>query len=149
MGTIRALYNKCKALDIKKAAEEAVIKSGSALIDYNKRQLYDKSELASGERLAPYNSILYAIDKERMNPAPGFMNPDLYLTGAFQKGFNLTVKDYSFEVDSSDSKSDKLKKQYGDNIFGLSPTSKEEYIPNEFFQALKNIIEDKTGLTFS
>lgn len=148
MGTIKNLCDACKALDFKKSVEDAVTNSGSALIDYNRRQLYERSEKADGENLAPYNSILYALYKESLNPKPGLMHPDLYLTGGFQRAFTLVVKDYKYEVDSTDSKSDMLKDKYGENIFGLSPTSKESYVPGELFEALKQIFEERTGLKF-
>lgn len=149
MGTIKNLYDACSALDFKKTVEEAVINSGSALIDYNRRQLYERSEKASGENLDPYNSVLYALYKESLNPKPGLMHPDLYLTGAFHRAFTLIVKDYTYEVDSTDSKSTDLKAKYGDDIFGLSPDSKTEYTSSELFQALKQLIEDRTGLKFT
>lgn len=149
MGTIKSLFSACRSVDIKKTAESAVVGTSLFLINYNKSQLYEESVRADGKRLELYGSILYAINKNRRNKAPGLMHPDLYDTGAFYRGFFVKVQDFTYEIDSRDSKSNKLKNKYGNTIFGLTSESKAEYTKKEFFQTLKRIIESRTGLRFS
>lgn len=148
MGTIRQLAEACKAVDLKSTIEEAVTSTGAALLDYNRSQLYEQSVDADGEPLALYNSFIYALEKEALNPLPGFMKPDLFLTGAFQRSFELIVRDYSYEVDSSDWKSDELKGKYGEKIFGLTPENKTAYAQGELLSEIKRLIEEQTGLKF-
>lgn len=149
MGTIKNLATACKKMPIRQTVERAVLGTSLFLINYNKQQLFEDSLGADGQRLNLYRSIPYALWKNKRNKAPGFMHPDLYDTGAFYKGFFAEVKDFSFEIDSKDKKSNTLKNKYGDTIFGLTEASKAEYTRKEFFNTLKRIIESRTGLKFS
>lgn len=149
MGTIKSLATALKAIPIRQIVERAIVGNTIPLIEYNKQQLYQDSVRADGQRLAPYNSITYALWKNKRNKAPGLMHPDLYDTGAFYKGFFATVKNGKFEIDSKDRKSNMLKEKYGDSIFGLTEENKAKYAREGFFKTLKRIIESRTGLRFS
>ena len=50
---------------------------------------------------------------------------DLHDKGDFQNDIFIDVRTDTFILDSADSKTDKLIKQFGEEIFGLSPDSKE------------------------
>lgn len=52
----------------------------------------------------------------------------LYDTGAFYRDMFVDVGSDVIEIDSMDSKSDELKEKYGERIFGLTKSSKEEYV---------------------
>ena len=101
------------------------------IIGLNTSQLYDEGVDKNGNKLQPYRSRgenyeSYAAMKHRMNPKPGFGNPDLFLTGEFQHSMNLRVEGEVFEIDSTDTKTNKLREKYGDQIFGLTDESKQE-----------------------
>ena len=65
----------------------------------------------------------YAKKKGKKKPI------DLFRTGSFQNEEFLDVRTDVIVFDSADSKTDKLIKQFGEGIFGLSDESKEEIAP--------------------
>lgn len=107
---------------------------------YNKDQLIHGQD-RDDEKLHPYRSILYAIEKNNKNPLAGFGTADLNLTGAFYRGFFLSISGDSFSIDSTDSKSDDLRLKYGSMIHGLSKNNITLYSKNEFFDEFKAFIE--------
>lgn len=147
MATIREMLGRFESVNLRETVPAIIQEQESVLVGYNKEQLqlgFDKE----GERLQPYRGLIYSFDKNKMNPKAGFGNPDLKFSGDFYRGFNADVDSKSILIDSSDIKSESLKKKYGENIFGLSKESKSRYSRTEFLQGLKEWIESKTKLKF-
>ena len=67
----------------------------------------------------------YAIEKNKMNSLPGLGIVDLKLTGDFYNAFYFDNNE--LEVNSSDSKTEKLTERYGKYIFKLTPDSIDEF----------------------
>lgn len=118
--TIEGYFIRAQAIDLPALVVESLEESSEAIITLNQLQLFTESEKQTGDKLEPYDSIVYAMDKNKQNPLTGLFNPDFYLTGDFYKGFFVKVEKTSFEVDSNDSKSGFLKARDGDEIFGLN-----------------------------
>lgn len=109
--------------------------------DYNRNQL-KHGRGSDGEPIEPmYGSLFYALEKNRMNPLAGYGTPDLFLTGAFYRGFFVSITGKSFSLSSSDRKTGSLLEKYGPNIFGLTNDSISIYAKGEFFEELKIFIE--------
>lgn len=115
---------------------------------YNKEQLISGFD-RNGERFKPYGGLLYALEKNKQNPKAGYGNPDLNLTGAFYRGFFISVTGTTFEISSNDSKNDELLSKYGSSVFGLSNASLASYSKNEFFDEFKKFIENTLKITMT
>ena len=128
MTTIHEMLRRVQAVDLQKAGTNIVANTKPELITKNKEQLMDSGVNRLGVKLRKYRSNSYAARKHAINPFPGFGNPDLYRTGAFQQGFKLKLTSSNkFEIYSDDSKSKMLTEKYGSDIFGLTEESKNEY----------------------
>ena len=76
------------------------------------------------------------------------MNPDivtLYDTGDFYRAMFLDVGSDILEIESTDRKSEELQKKYGEKIFGLTTSSKQEYL-QEAFPVLLEKVKDILNL---
>ncbi|MGE9191045.1 hypothetical protein, partial [Escherichia coli] len=72
-----------------------------------------QGKLPSGDQIGVYNSISYAVMKEKKNPlAKGAV--DLKLTGAFHGAMTTKGNGTEWETDSSDSKRNMLVEKYDD-----------------------------------
>lgn len=158
MTTIRGMLEKVRELNRQLPTEiPRIVQQTSYEIEtLNKQQLYNYGVRSSAtgvnskvDKLSPYKSKYYAKEKNIMNPRPGYGVPDLFLTGKFYQGFTVVVKQNSFEVDSVDSKSESIKKRYGDDIFGLTGYNTKVYALGVFYTQFKKFVTLKTGLEFS
>lgn len=150
--TVRELYHKFKALQTDFANVNASSEIGNAirnteewLVELNREQLSYGFD-SKGQKLRQYSSYAYALDKERMNSKPGFLNPDLKLTGKFYEGFFAKYQNKKIIFGSIDSKTAKLKEKYGADIFGLTKENEEYYRNNILREEILKIVERKTGL---
>lgn len=101
---------------------DIVLENRKELLVLNKQQLF-KGEDSKGKSLGRYKSKSYERFKRKLNPNNVV---DLFLTGKFySRFFNKTVN-FPFQIDSKDSKRDKLVNQYG-SIFGLNTESKKVF----------------------
>jgi len=140
------MYKAFKSLDMEQATITAITQTKDRMIYLNKSQLNLDSLKSDGTLLKQYFDREYAIYKNELNPFPGLGNPDLNLHGDFYSGFYATVKGSKIEFGSTDSKSDKLQRQYGKNIFGLTEENKSDYAVETVRPLVVNYLEQKTGL---
>lgn len=149
MLTIRGLKRQLVPFNLPIEIVHTIEQTAGNIIDLNQKQLYNSSEDSLGKKLSLYSSPLYALEKEELNPKPGFFHPDLYYHGDFYFGFKVTVGFTGiFTIESTDSKAPKLEQQYGKQIFGLTPYNKAYYATGAFYEALKARITQQTGLKF-
>lgn len=81
---------------------------------------------ADGTEILPtYTDLTIQIKQEKGQPTDRVTLRD---TGDFQNQVTTTVTDEFVTTDSTDEKSEKLQKKYGEKIFGLSEKYKAEYI---------------------
>lgn len=114
----------------------------------NKAQL-EQGETMLEEKISPeYYSMVYALEKNQMNPKSGMFTPDLLYTGSFYGGFFLRVSGDVFSISSTDSKTGDLELKYGKDIFGMSSSSLEIYTEKYFLPELKKFIETNLKLRF-
>jgi hypothetical protein len=147
--TPEELYNKLKSVDLRAAVPEIIRQTSFEIEALNKSQLYNYGVDSDGQKLKPaYSGGYYAKEKNYMNRRPGLGKPDLFLTGAFYKGFTVTVTPSAFEVDSTDSKSSSLINQYGEKIFGLTKDNMKVYAAGVLCDNIQKYVSLKTGLQF-
>lgn len=142
--TILGLKKKVESLNVETVSEEAVSATSENISEENKKQLFEGFDKEQ-QKLSEYRNPVYAEVKNRMNPLPGFGNPDLKKTGAFYQGIQVRVEGAVIRTDSSDPKNDALVKKYGD-IFGLGGKFKAEYISKFLRPAFFKQLEQATGL---
>jgi hypothetical protein len=117
-----------------------------SLADLNAVQLL-QGQSAKGKNLKSYANEEYAAYKNRLNPLPGYGNPDLRLTGAFYQGIRAEFSGGRLQITSTDSKTTDLQKKYGDeNMFGLSEKFRNEHVKENIEPVFKKEIEATTGL---
>jgi len=129
MTTIADMYRRFKSINLRQQVPILIEQDADTVTDLNKEQLYERSVDKNGAPLRLYGSVGYSLDKNRINPRPGFGRPDLYLTGAFYRGFNIRVTRNALTITSSDSKTSMLTKKYGQDIFGLDQQSRDKFRP--------------------
>jgi len=105
------------------ATGEAMMQEAYAIEGLNKDQLLNAKD-SNDNIVGRYRSPAYAEYKAQLNPKAGDYNVDLKLRGDFYSGFKLTVNGASYTITSLDWKTDKLKKKYGNYIFGLTPENR-------------------------
>lgn len=136
MAGLKAIISKVQSLNMREIAQLSVLNTTDQVVELNQMQLTEGLN-AKGDLLGatkPYRPYKmedgreYADFKNRINPVPGYGNPDLYLTGAFYEGMYGQVENDVLRIDSRDSKSNALQGKYGRDIFGLTEESKAHYV---------------------
>lgn len=129
--------------ELTKVAQESVKKNEGIITALNTANLYagknanNKSLDAIG---GAYKPITVEIKKEKGQP---YNRTTLRDTGDFYEGFFVDVKKDIWQVESEDSKRDKLVERYGKDIFGN--TEKDETMINKQYilpDLLEHIIEN-------
>lgn len=147
MATIKGLYEKVSSLNAGNVAVESLDSTSETIADLNRQQLFEGKN-AKGGQVGQYRNELYAEEKHRMNPVPGFGNVDLKLTGAFQSRITTNVFGETVITQSTDEKADELARKYGDDIYGLNPTFKARYQVETLGPEFRRRITELTGLKF-
>lgn len=148
MTTIRSMLAGVQSIRLRDQLPIIIRETSPAILALNRYQLYNQSVDKNETPLRLYGSLSYALDKNKMNPAPGFGRPDLYLTGAFQRAMYVTINGQSIKVFSRDKKTRGLIEKYSEEIFGMTPTSKGKYAQETVLPAIKTHITAKSGLRF-
>lgn len=145
---LKDMLNAFKSLQIEAETVRIIERRSSTdeIKRLNKEQLYNFGVGSDGIKLKKYLSKYYAKEKNFDNPRPGFGFPDLYLTGAFHRGFFTSVGPNSIEISSKDKKRDKLVADYGENIFGLTKTNSTYFAIRTVRPEVLKYVERVTGL---
>lgn len=148
MTTIKQMLERVESIQLREAVPVIIEDTKDEILRLNKLQLYNRGEDRNAQPLRLYGSLSYALEKNKMNPRPGFGRPDLFVTGQFYRGFNVKVSKNAFNVSSTDSKTPELVKKYSEDIFGLTPQSKTEYAKKVVYGRIKSHITAKSRLVF-
>lgn len=124
MITVNNLLGRLKTVDVKDISFQSVSETKEVITDIQREQMFQGLN-SKGNQIGSYASYDYAVEKNDMNPLPGFGIPDLKLTGAFYAGFGTEVTPEEFSTSSSDEKNADLTAKY--NPFGLNKLSKTDY----------------------
>jgi len=150
MSTIFGMLEKLQRVNLETQIPVIIQRNSEVAADLNRKQLYNRGVDSNSLKLSPYQSTPYALDKNLINPSPGLYNPDLFLTGAFQRGFYAQVKAGTTIIfGSTDMKTGDLERKYTNKIFGLTMDSKERFASETVMPEIRNYITGITGLKFS
>lgn len=122
-----SLLRNLQQINLQTMTITAVMQQPEEMPTLNREQLMLRGQDSTGNKLRPYRSMKYARAKNQMNPAPGLGNPDLKLTGAFQRSFFVQASGSKVFLDAHDEKVEKLERKYGDKILGLTDDSMHKY----------------------
>jgi hypothetical protein len=90
-------------------------------------QLEQQHTTGLNQIIGKYKSHPYVKWKSKQPSISPYFSPpvvDLYLHGSFQKGITTTVEGDTYNITSTDRKTQFLKNRYGEQILGLSDESK-------------------------
>lgn len=145
MATIKGLFNKVSALDIDKVTRDAMEETKDFIAQENVEQM-NKGINAEDVKIGRYRNPVYAELKNLQNPLPGYGVPDLRLTGAFYQGIRTEISGDKVITTSNDPKTEKLIKQYGPKIFGLSDPYKREFLNDHLRPTFSEKIKEAIGI---
>lgn len=114
------------------AVREALEENQTSIIDYNiYAQLYDLGINSEGKSIKPkYHPITIRVKLEEREPPQPVDRVTLRDTGDFAESFYIIFNDDSFQITSSDYKTSRLVRKYGDEIFGLTEEHMAEVVNN-------------------
>jgi hypothetical protein len=145
--TLHSLQRKLAGFDIYKEVEETVVETAGDIAELNRGQMAIGRRADASEITPTYSDLTIELKQAKGQETEWVTLRD---TGSFWSRIFVDVNAGSFTISSSDDKTGKLEKKYGEKIFGLTKESRtEEYIPLYFFPALKAKITKKLGFKFS
>jgi hypothetical protein len=146
MATVLGLYKKVKAIDTDKACIDSLRETKETIADLNAVQMFTGLRADGTEILPDYKNLTIEIKKTKGQPTDRVTLRD---TGAFYQGINTTITQTSVITDSTDPKTEKLKKKYETSkgkIFGLGGEYHNEYMNEQLRPTFKKKMEAATGL---
>jgi hypothetical protein len=140
------MQRRLRGFDLLSELQESVIETSGDIITLNQGQM-SLGKRSDGTEITPSYSDLTIMLKDEKGQETRWVT--LRDTGSFWGDMFVDVNASSYSLSSADEKTDKLRKKYGDKIFGLSKESKsEEYIPLYLQPALQTRITKKLGFKF-
>jgi len=139
------MQRRLDRFDINKEVRETIEETAESVADFNRKQLFEGIRATGADIKPAYAPLTILIKDQKGQPTDRVTLKD---TGAFYEGIFVDVNSESFDIDSTDEKSEALKAKYGERIFGLTPENKGEYAMFTFFPALRDKITKKLGFKF-
>lgn len=139
------MQRRLNNFDIQKEVRESIEETAESVADFNRRQMFAGIRATGADIRPAYAPLTILIKDQKGQPTDRVTLKD---TGAFYEGIFVDVNSETFEIDSSDEKSEALKVKYGERIFGLTPENKGEYALYTFFPALRERITRRLGFKF-
>lgn len=126
MANLRKTIARIKKFDFEKALLKVVKDNDNVAIDLNTDdQLFAQGIDAKGNLLpGPYAPFTIEIKTLKGQPTDRIT---LRYTGDFHDGFFLSTNSFPLVMDSRDSKTAELKQEWGEDIFGLTEDSQDEF----------------------
>lgn len=143
--TLHELQRRLTRFDIHQEVQETIIQTEHDIADLNRRQLFAGIRSTGTEITPAYAPLTVLIKDQKGQPSDRVTLKD---TGQFYDNIFVDVNSETFDIDSSDAKSESLKKKYGNRIFGLTRENRGEYVQFSFFPALRDRIVKKLGFKF-
>lgn len=139
MGSITRLRNNVAKIDFDLVISESVLETQKPLVFLQQEQLI-KGLRSTGKKIGKYKNKKYASLKYKQSRRAGFGYIDEFLSGSFYSEIYVKVKKKSIELTSADSKTKKIIARDGEDIFGLTRESRDEYSKVDILpRALKKI----------
>ena len=143
MATLTQSIKKLKSFDFEKAILKVVKDNDNVAIDLNTDSQLGEKGIDSKGNLLPGPYAPFTIDQKAGLSRFGGITDHitLYHFGSFHEGFFMDTSKFDIMIDSSDSKTPKLKSDWGEDIMGLTQDSQSEFnnhILPDIQSALKN-----------
>jgi hypothetical protein len=139
MATIFEVANAVNRINLIELAKQVVMANAEPILEENRYQLYVGLRPDGSELTPRYYYRWYAEWKHRLNPAPGFGVPDLFITGALHETLTLSPDTFMPYFDSELAGYPQIAQYQG--IFGVSSTFlRWQYAPKVFNPQLKILV---------
>lgn len=125
--TIHAVAQAFQRLNFDQVVRDSFEETKGSIVDFDRKNLRQGFKV-DGTRIGFYASVPYAAKKFNQSSEAGFGYIDLYLSGSWSGGINVTVNSKSFTTFSVDSKALKLEADYSPLIYGLPNKYKPNYV---------------------
>lgn len=131
MRTINSLFQAVEKADLPYAIENSLSQTAPDYIDLQRQQMFsgvlsDGTEIERiGAKYKGYAPMTIKIKERKGQPTDRITLKD---TGSFYADINVDARAEGMAVDSGDSKSEKLQKDYGKKIFGLDDDQRQAYV---------------------
>lgn len=142
--TFGEMKRRVQAFKVMDEAADILSENTDAIVALDKEQMFHGLH-GQGGQIGRYKDPEYAADKYEQNPAAGFGQVDLRLTGSFYDKMYARMNGSTLEISSTDSKTDKLAKKYGNAIFKLNVPSKNVLRKDILQPNLVHRFAEKTG----
>lgn len=142
--TFGELKRKVAAFKVMEEAKGVLAENTDAIVALNREQMF-YGQHGQGGQIGRYKDVRYAEEKYEQNPAAGFGQVDLRLTGSFYEKMYARLNGAALEISSTDSKTDKLATKYGNAIFKLTVPSKNTLRKDILQPGLVHRFAEKTG----
>lgn len=142
------MHRRVQALKLEQKVPEIIKDTSGTLISLNQKQLFNRGVNVEGEVIGRYSFLTQVISKGKKKQGAHYT---LFDTGGFYRGMFIEVQKDKIIFDSKDYKSQMLQDVLGNNIFGLTKESRQQYIygPGLFFSKVKSYIESTLKLKFT
>jgi hypothetical protein len=137
------MLRRFENLDTDKIIRETMEQAEESIADKNAEQMFTGVRADNSDILPSYKDITIEIKQSKGQPVDRVTLRD---TGAFYTGIRVEVKGDNVDHFSTDPKQEKLRKKYGEKIFGLNTQFKGEVIREDIQPVLKQRLEEATGL---
>lgn len=146
MATASQLLERLQNLNLRDTLVSSIEETAADYAVLNTGQMYEGLD-GTGQKILPqYKSPQYAREKNYMNPLPGYGYPDAHLTGAFYRGYRLTVEGDELVKDSNVDYADKLFEKYDNELGQLDEENHEKYIDEALAPVFYDKVREETGL---
>jgi hypothetical protein len=143
--TLHEMQRRLDRFQITEAVTETIEETAGTIEDFNRKQMFEGIRSTGSEIKPAYSPYTVLIKDQKGQPSDRVTLKD---TGDFYEGLFVDVNSETFDIYSSDVKTDALVKKYGERIFGLTRESRGEYVQYTFFPGLREKITKKLGFKF-
>ncbi len=143
--TLHELQRRLNGFDIRQEVVVTIEETAETIADFNRKQLFAGLRSTGTEIKPSYAPYTILVKDQKGQPTDRVTLKD---SGSFYDGIEVDVNSETYNLSSSDEKTDELMKKYGDRIFGLTKESRGEYVAFTFFPALREKITKKLGFKF-
>jgi len=144
--TLHEMQRRLDKFEILQEVRLTIEETAETIADFNRKQLF-AGKRSTGTDIKPeYAAFTILIKDQKGQPTDRVTLKD---TGEFYEDIEVDVNSETFELISTNEKTEDLKAKYGQRILGLSDNNKSEYVEFTFFPALRARVTKKLGFKFS
>lgn len=142
---VKSLIKRFEALNAQTIAQQALEAQEENLLEHNQAQMWDGTD-SKGYGISPeYSALTVQIKTEKGQPTD---RVTLYDTGAFYESQYVEVQQDYLNIYAKDSKTQKIVRKYGKEIFGLSAPYKSNFIKEHLRPEFQLRVQQIIGLPF-